>query len=274
MVPDPPSRAGAALAYAISALTTLLWFACVLPAGPIVAGHAFDAATPMYREAWLLVPALLLLIIMPVGIVLSQSRVGRLAVLAGTDTFVAGYAGLVLVGRGNIRGDVSALLVAMMLFLAFLSLAEVVRLLRAGDEGAGGPLLKGVRFAIALLALLMPAGVLVLDGRELASLLAPFVVVAVGSGGSTLARAPLGLRFTASLVHALLATHLVVTLRYTLFDAEPAFTRITIAGWVTLGLAILILLLALVQALRLYRRYRRLRVEAAALGPASPAPAA
>lgn len=270
MKADRPSRAGTALAYAISTTATFLWFGAVLPAGTLALDLPDDLAAPMHREAWLLVPALLLLVIAPVGVVLSQNRVGRLAVLAGTDAFLSGYSGSVLWARGTIRGDVSLLLVAMLLVLCLLSLCETVRVLRLGEEAA--PLFKGLRLALCLLALLTPSWLLVRDGRELASLLAPFLLVGVSAAGARLARAPLGLRRTASLVHALLALHVVVTIRYTLFEAEPAFVFVDPIGWSTFALALLVLLLAVLQALWLSSRQRRAGTALALEGGAAAVP--
>jgi len=262
---DQPTPAGAALAYAISSLTMLLWVACVMPAGPLVdAAAPTDYAAPMFRESWFLVPALLLLIIGPTGVVLSHTRTGRLAVLSAMDTFVAGYAGLALLGWGEIEGGVSAILVALLVGLSALSLYETVRVLRAGPGAEVRPFLKGIRLALCTLVLLTPAWLLMHNGRELGSLLVPFALIAISSGGAVFARAPLGLRFTASLVFLALAAHVFVTVHYTLFDGVPALARIGRLGWASIGLAGLVLLLALVQSVRLWARFRSERLALAA----------
>lgn len=267
----------------MSGLTMLLWVACVLPAGPLVGGVAEDLATPLYREAWLLVPALLLLIIGPVGVVLSTTRTGRLAVLALTDAFIAGYAGLGLwlSGLPQISASpfgslpelgtlLAATLVGLLLALSALSLYETIRVMRFGADATVLPLLKGLRLAICLLVLITPAWLLVQGGRELASLLVPFGLVAISAAGAAFSRAPLSLRFTASLVYLALAAHVVVTLRYTIFDGTPVFQKVTYLGWGTLALAGGVLLLALAQVLYLGRRSRTLRdVPASSTAPAS-----
>lgn len=268
---SPPPRDGKLLAYLIASLTTVLWLLCVLPSGvlgPDAAGLPDDMRTPMHREAVLLVPALLLLIITPVGIVLAEGKVGRLAVLAGGDAFVAGYFGTLLATQHAPHGDLAMGLVVLMLVLAGLSTYEMIRVLRRGPEARVSPLLRGLRLALCVLVLLVPASHMVVEGKELASLLFPFVVVGASAAGALFATAPLGLRFTASIVHALLAAHVLVTLRYTLFDAEPGFQRIDPFGYATIALAGGILLLAVVQVMLLRRRFRRARATA----PLEPAP--
>ena len=111
--PYLPTARGRAIAYAISMLGTLLWLGCVLPAGRIAAGWLEDLSTPLGREAWLLIPALLLLIVSPVGVILSRTRVGLASVLASTDSFVAFYMATALTMWGAFRGTVSAVLVGL-----------------------------------------------------------------------------------------------------------------------------------------------------------------
>lgn len=272
-------RPGTRLAYGISALTTLLWFACVLPAGHLdaAAGLSEDFATPMHRSAWLLVPALLVLVIGPVGVVLSQGRTGRMAVLAATDAFLAGYAGIALLARLDLarvldavrRGAfaawpvVEAGLIALLLVLATLSALELARVLRRGPDHPIPPLLRGLRLALCLFVLLIPAWMLFADGHDLLPLLIPFVVVGAGAAGPTFVQRPLGLRLTASVVHALLALYVLLVLRDSLFAAPPPFRTIGPIGWTTLGIAGLLTALALLQILRIAWRQRRLpRVEA------------
>ena len=285
MSPDPPPRDGAFVAYAMSGLTMVLWVACVLPAGQLAEAAAEDVATPLYREAWLLVPAMLLLIIAPVGVVLSTTRTGRLAVLALADAFIAGYAGLGLLASGFARIDLPAVrglpgveallattfavlpavLVGLLLALSFLSLYEVVRVLRGGGDARVPRLFKGIRLAICLLVLITPTYLLVLGERELGNLLVPFALVAVSASGAAFAQRPLSLRLTASLVHLALALHVLITLRYTIYEAEPAFATVSAIGKATLGIAGGVVFLAVVQVLWLWRLRR-------ALGPA-PIPA-
>ena len=55
---EAPTRGEGIIAYTLSALTTLLWVGCVLPAGAMVdPASGPDAATPVYRDAILIVPA-------------------------------------------------------------------------------------------------------------------------------------------------------------------------------------------------------------------------
>ncbi len=272
-------RSGTRLAYAISACTTLLWFACVLPAGRLqdAATLSEDIATPMHRSAWLLVPALFVLVIGPVGIILSHGRAGRIAVLAATDAFLSGYAGIALVGRIDI-GEIAhrlrvgtihtwmlveAGLVALMFLLAVLSTMELVRVLRRGPRHHVPPLLRGARLAICLFVLVIPSWVLFTNDRVLGPMLLPFVFVGAGAAGPAFARAPLGLRLTASVVHALLALFVILVLHATLFEQPPAFAYIDPIGLATLGLAVVLALLATLQVGRIALKQRQVRARAA-----------
>ena len=107
-VSPPVGRTVAGSAYLLAAVTTLLWVACSLPAGPAqIATDHRDATTPIHREAILLVPALLLLVLLPVGMALARRVRGAQAILASTDAFVAIYAGLAL-GTAPTRDDPAA----------------------------------------------------------------------------------------------------------------------------------------------------------------------
>lgn len=264
-----PTARGRAIAYAISMLGTLLWIGCVLPAGRIADGWLEDLSTPLGREAWLLIPALLLLIVGPVGVILSRTRIGLAAVLASTDAFVAFYMATALTMWGAFQGTVSAALVGLLWGVGAMSAIEVVRLLRLGPDADVTPYLRGLRLALCILALLTPSWVLVQGGRELASLLVPYAIIAVGAGGAAMARTELGLRLTTAILHLAFAVHVFVVLRYTIFDAadhqRPAILEVTAFGWYTLGVSVLILLLAAAQVVRLGRRVLRLSREEAAL---------
>lgn len=258
MDPYIPTARGRAIAYAISMFGTLLWAGCVLPAGRIADGYLEDLSTPLGREAWLLIPALLLLIVGPVGVILSRMRVGLAAVLAATDAFVAFYMATALTMWGAFNGTVSAILVGLLWGVGIMSVLEVGRLLRQGAEADMTPYLRGMRLALCILALLTPSWVLVQEGRELASLLVPYAIIAVGAGGAAMARTELGLRLTSSILHLAFAVHVFIVLRYTIFDAadpeRPQILEVTAFGWITLGVSLLILLLAFVQVVRLGRR--------------------
>jgi hypothetical protein len=234
------------VAYAVAAVGTMLWVACVIPAGALQDPALLeDWSTPMHRAAILIVPALLLLIAGPVGVTLSRGAVGKRGVLAATDTFVCLYAAVAVAVEGAGTSLTYWTLAALMLFLGVLSLVEVLRYARAAARGAPAPRVAGVRLAVALLVLLMPSWFLVEDGRELASLLVPFAFVAVSAGGARLARTSQGLRLTAGILHTAMAAHLLVTLRYQLFDAEPRFSSVAPPGFAVLGASAVLLLLAI-----------------------------
>jgi hypothetical protein len=278
-------RPGTRLAYGISALTTLLWFACVLPAGPLAhpVGLSEDQATPLYRASLMLVPALLVLVIGPAGIVLSQGRSGRIAVLTATDAFLAGYAGVVLLARldfGELVARVRARdvsvglavevgLILLMLVLAGLSAVELARVLRRGAERRVHPWLRGLRLALCLFVLAIPSWLLLSQEAPLSLFLVPFLFVGASAAGATFASAPLALRRTASIVHALLAVYLLLVLKATLFHQGPAFASISAAGWATLGLAAVLFLLAFLQVVRIGRHSRLARARDVEGGGAS-----
>ena len=46
-------------------------------------------------------------------------------------------------------------------------------------------------------------------------------------------------------LHLVLAAHVFVTIRYTIFAAEPTIAEVGVAGWALLGGSILVVLLAL-----------------------------
>jgi hypothetical protein len=257
MNPHIPTGRGHMIAYAISAFSTLLWAGCVMPAGFMVEGVPAHHSSPMSREAWLLVPALLLLIVGPVGVVLSRTRRGLAAVLASTDAFVAVYMAVVLAGWGAFVGTVSGILVGLLFGLGILSVIEVIRLLRIGPGPAIVPYLRGLRLALCLLALLTPSWILVQEGRELASLLIPYAIIAIGAGGAALARTETGLRLTTAVLHLAFAIHLFVVLRYTIYDRAEAGKEAILSlrpfGWFTLGVSVFIVFLALLQVIRLLR---------------------
>lgn len=255
MPPAVSSRAAAWTGYALAGLTTVLWVFCALPSG-VPAGGSLrdDGGTPLFREPWALVPALTLLVMAPAAVALTTVRLGRLMILAATDAFVSLYAALVLTARPGMLatlrvepGAPLALLVALYM-LAVFSIFETRRLLR-GDMGPPAFHLGGLRLALCLLVLVLPAGVLLEPGQDRALLLAPFLLVAVSAGGARLARSGEGLGLTAALVHLALAGHLVVTLRYTILRASPEIVDLRLPGRVTLHLAWAVLALAAFQAL-------------------------
>jgi hypothetical protein len=101
-----------------------------------------------------------------------------------------------------------------------------------------------VRLAIATMVLLMPSWLLVQRGCELASILAPFAFVAMSAAGVRIARTQKGVRLAAALLHLAIAAHLVVTLRYTIYAAQPRFARVEGGGHAALAAAGVVLALA------------------------------
>ncbi len=259
---EAPTRTEALLAYGISALTTMLWVACVLPAGDLaVAGATADDAVPLHRQAILLVPALLLLIAIPVGCTLARRERGMRAVLSTTDAFVAFYVGLALLAEGVVRDMATVVAVLLLFAIGTLSVFETRRATRA-DEARPRRLqaFAGSRLAICLLVLILPLHILLRPDIERASLLAPFFFVAVSAGGARLARNMRGLHRTGALLQLLLAAHLLITLRYTIYATNPVLTEVMPTGHVAIGVAIGVAALALLQLIVLFRR-----------GPAAPA---
>jgi hypothetical protein len=259
LAPDAPRRIEAVSAYAVAVLATLVWVGCVLPAGevPGVSPLGDDSATPIHREAWLLVPALVLLVLVPVGMVLAPSKTGRLAILAATDGFVCLFAGLALTFRRGLpeavtlQGNTVRVLVLLMYLVAVLSVIELWDLLLGGGR-RGTWASKGLRLALALLALVLPAGLLVEQGQERASLLAPFLFVALSAGGARLSRTGRGLLRTGSVLHLALAAHVLITIRWTIFASPPPIAPVGLIGWVTLAGAAALASAALVQAVVLF----------------------
>lgn len=251
------------IAYALAAATTLLWIACALPSGVPEGGSLRDdAGTPLGRQGWMLVPALVLLVLSPVASALATGRQARLTVLAAVDAFVALYCALLLTLRRGLAADTAPLtglplvLLVALYVVGGLSLIEVRRLL-AGRLGPPSRGLSGARLAVCLLVLLLPSLLLLHGSQERASLLAPFVFVAVSAAGARLSRGPAGLALTAALLHTALAAHVLVTLRYTLAHEAPRVPDLSPVGRATLdgatvllGLAGLQVLVALALALR------------------------
>ncbi len=251
-----PSRVEAVLAYSLSALTMLLWLGCVVPSGDIevVAGAPAppgDAATPLHREAQLLVPALLVLILMPVGSTIARRFVGQMATLATTDAFVALYAATAFALQ--LAPDVAAnhVLVILLFLLGGLSVLEVWRCLRAGRRIPAPHKLRGARLALCVLVLVIPSRFLIHGDTERASWLAPFLFVAISAAGARLALSVRGLRLTGALLQLLLAAHVTITLRYTLYEGAPAITAWNLPGQLTMAVAFSVAGVALLQVLAL-----------------------
>lgn len=251
----PVHRSPAWLAYTVAVLATLLWIGCALPSGVPEGGSLRDdAGTPLQRQAWVLVPALVLLVLTPAALALTPGRMGRLTILAATDAFIALYAALVLTFRRGVPDSVRVLsgpplvLLLLLYAVALLSVWETRRLL-AGRLAPPPFGLAGARLALCLLVLLLPAFPLLSGGQERASLLAPFLFVAVSAGGARLSRGAAGLGLTGALLHVALAAHVLIMLRYTLAHEAPRVVELSLVGRATRDLALGLLAAAVLQAL-------------------------
>ena len=259
---DLPSPTEVRLAYAVALLSTFVWVAAVMPGVRLAdATLADDLASTMHRGAVFLVPALLLLVAVPVAAVLARQALALRGLLAWSAVFVALYTAVALWSagpRGLQWGIVAALVV-----VTVASVRDALLLGRAApdDAGAGaGPRTADVRLAVSLLALLTPAGVVALGHDELGTWLVPFVFLALGAAGERFATSLRVLRIAAVLCLLTLALHLVVGVRYALTVATPAS-----AGWTTWGtttfvvaLVVLALLLAWAVVVVLGRAVRTL----------------
>lgn len=274
--PIPAGRAAGWVAYVLATLTALLWVACVLPAGrtSVLDGHR-DLETPIHREAALLVPALLLLQLVPVGMTLARRVRGARAVLAATDAFIAAYAAVAL-WRLAPPGSAPRVAFAVALGgLAALSFLEVRRCMKADtDERRPGPLLHGVRLALCVLVLMTPPQWLLRGGEERASILGPFLLVAIGAAGGLAARRLEALRAVSACIQTAIACHVVVALRFTLLEREPAIVAVGPAGSIAMGLALALAATAGLQAVLLAIVWQRARGRAAGrIPPVESAPA-
>src|SRR5262245_41904709 len=245
-----PGRAETVLAYATAALASLVWVGCVAPAIRVDGiGREDDALTPMARGALLLLPALLLLIPGPVASLLTRGPSAHRALLACGDAFVALWTGGAVWAVGA-HGGATTVIVIVLFLIAGLAVRDAVLGLSAGGETGEEdtppppPRYGDLRLMISLLALLTPVSLVTVGGQERASLLAPFAYVAVSSLGSRGSDGERGLRLTAATLHALVAAHLVVALRYVIVEVEPEPRSWTWPGCVTMALAVVVLLTA------------------------------
>ena len=262
-----PGRTETVFAYATSALAALVWVGCVAPAIRVDGiGREDDALTPMARGALLLLPALLVLVAGPVASLLSRGGAAHRTLLACGDAFVAAWTAGALWATAA-HGRTTILAVSLLTILAGFAVRDAVLGLGAGGESddvdAPAPLPRygDMRLALSLLALLTPASLLV-GGEERASLLGPFGYVVVSALGSRFSHDDRGLRLTASILHALVAAHLVVALRYVIAEVPPEPRSWTWPGYVTISLAGAAFLAAIARA-----------VAVLAHRPAAPAPA-
>lgn len=252
---EAPTRGEGLTAYVLSALTTLLWVACALPAGESVSpGAGSDATTPVHRDAILIVPALLLLIAMPVGCTLARRPRGMRAVLAGVDSFVALYVAIAMLAVGFVGDGPSFVALVTLFALGAMAGVEVVRYTNATSDHIEQSALCGARLALSLLVLILPLHIVMHPEVERASLLAPFVFIAASTGGSRIARHMRGLRRTAAVLQLVLAVHLLISLRFTIFRTDPGIGALYWSGVATLVLASSVVFVALLQLLLYFRR--------------------
>jgi len=244
---DLPSPVETRLAYAAALFSTFVWVTAVMP-GVLLADRtlADDLASTMHRGAVFLVPALLLLVAVPVAVVLARQSIALRGLLAWSAVFVATYAAVAL-GAARPTGFrwfvVAALGVA-----AAASLRDALVLGRArpdADGGPGGPRTGDVRLAVSLLALLTPAGLFVFGHDERATWLVPFVFLAIGAAGERFATSLRALRVAAVLGLLTLALHLAVGVRFALVAGTPAARAWTAWGIATFVLALVVLALLL-----------------------------
>lgn len=247
-VPDlTPSRREYAMAYAIAFVASLLWVACVIP-GVRLADPALpdDYATPMHRGALVLVPALLLLVAVPFGALLSTHALGVRGLLAASSTFVA------LVAAGAMAASKpQGILWAGVIHLAALGLVSardgvrVARAAAADDYVDVPPGHADLRLVLSVLAFLVPASVLALGAGERASWYAAYIFLLVAAAGDRFSRTLVGLRRTCALALALLGAHLVVGVRYLLTSGVPTPAGWTWSGWTAFGMSLGLVALSL-----------------------------
>src|SRR5262245_39747959 len=183
--PAVPRPLEVRFAYATAAAASLAWVTCVMPGARLADPAALDdLATPMHRGAIYLVPALFLLIAMPIAAVLARHAMALRGLLAWSSVFVTLYAAIAVVASApRAFGWVPAVALAA---VGAVSLRAPLRIGRVGslDGPADIPSSAAdVRVALSLLFLLTPADVLIRGSEERASLLMPFVFVAIGAVG-------------------------------------------------------------------------------------------
>src|SRR5262245_6326601 len=166
--PAVPRPLEVRFAYATAAAASLAWVACVMPGARLADPAALDdLATPMHRGAVYLVPALFLLIAMPIAAVLARHAMALRGLLAWSSVFVTLYtsAAVVASAPGTFGWVVAAALAA----LCVISLRDALRIGRVGsrDDPAGlPPSAADLRVALSLFLLLTPAGFLIVGSEE------------------------------------------------------------------------------------------------------------
>ncbi len=245
-----PSKTFAALAYALAAAGTFLWVGCVLPSGTLLEpSNQTDAATPMFRQAHVLVPTLLLLVLLPAAAALSRRLRGLRALLAGIDAFIAFYAAGVIWLDREMHSMGLVIACALLVLLGSLSVWEALRNLGAEEEPLRPNFLRGVRLCLCLMVLMAPSQLIVRDGGQGGEFLVPFLLLAVSASGAQLARSCAGARRACAMLLLALAILQVIALRHGFRIVQPQidtlgpFGRGTAAlSWTVLGLSLLMVL--------------------------------
>ncbi len=259
---DLPSPVETRLAYAAALLSTFVWVTAVMPGVLLVDRTlADDLSSTMHRGAVFLVPALLLLVAVPVAVVLARQPLALRGLLAWSAVFVATYAGVAL-GAARPTGF-RWFVVAAFAVVAAASLRDALVLGHAApdeDGGPSGPRTADVRLAVSLLALLTPAGLFLFGHEERATWLVPFLFLAIGAAGERFATNLRALRIAAVLGLLTLALHLAVGVRFALVAGTPAGDAWTPWGTATFALALTVLALLLAWSALLVPRGRTARV--------------
>lgn len=233
---DLPGPLETRLAYGVALCSTFVWVTAVMP-GVALSDPSVedDLAATLLRGAVYLVPALVLLVAMPVAVVLARQEVALKGLLAGASVFVALYAGAAMLAA-HPTGFRVAVVVALAL-VGGVAARDALRLARTSAEATELPRTGDLRLVLCILALLTPVGLLFRGPDERATWLVPFVFLAVAAGGERFARGLRALRRAAVLCLVTLALHLTVAVRYVLTAAEPAPAGWTPWGVATFGLA-------------------------------------
>jgi hypothetical protein len=244
--PTVPAVIEVRFAYATAVAASFAWVACVMPGVRLAdASLADDLATTMHRGAVYLVPALFLLVAIPIAAVIAREAVSLRGLLAWSAVFASLYAAVVMMA-GSPR-PFRWIVAGGLLAIAAVSVRDALRIGRAASSEPPAelsPRAADVRLALSLLALLTPAGLLVAGGEERATWLMPFAFVAIGAAGERWSRGLRGLRLATTLSLVLLAAHLLVGVLYTLDDVRPR--SIGWSGWGVAAMALSALILALV----------------------------
>ena len=278
-----PTRSEIVLAYSCAALSSLVWMGGVIPGtwAPADPTSADDVWTPIARGAPLLLPALLLLIAGPISAVLCRGPTALRALLAAGDAYVTGVMAVALYATHD-KDPALLVAVAFLAIMCLVALRDAVVVVKDGgaDTGWRGDVnapprsfrTTDVRLALSMLVLLTPARLFAEPHRERASLLAPFAYVAISALGSRFATTERSLRLTGAVLVSLVASHLVVAVRYVLDQGEGAGRRWTWAGTTTFATSCAVLLVALARVVVVMRGPRG--VPAATLPPEVPPSAA